>query len=89
MGKEMRNINKEYLGKKVNSVNDLNSQMEQIDAYAAVRKIQMISFDEDESEDLYVYRLNRTSAPITARRGVNQIAERVFLLPTYQSSWPF
>lgn len=89
MGKLMRSINKEYVGKEVESVEELNEQMEQIDACAAVRKIQMISFDEDESDHLYIYRVNKSPDTIQARYGAEQIAERVFRLPTYRSVWPF
>lgn len=85
----MRRINKEYIGKEVESISDLNEQMKQIDAYAAVRNIQMISFDEDESDDLYIYRINKTIDPISNRKGSKQIAERVYLLPVYRSVWPF
>lgn len=89
MGKQMRSINKEYLGKRVESISDLDDRMKQLGAYAAVRKIRMLSFDEDASDDLYVYRVNKTNESISARRGVSQIAERVYLLPAYRSVWPF
>lgn len=89
MGKRMNQINKQYLGKPVVSVSELNEEMESLNAYAVVRKIQMVSFDEDESDGLYIYRINGTKDAMCSRKDAKQLDKRVYQISTYHSMWPF